>query len=198
MIRSILRCSLPGRVLTRHSTAFQRRYYRGEAGDAAPNLSLQEERLLRVAAPKAASIRVQHESLPDLDMIPPSSLSRTAGSSAVDDLRRKRLLYRSKQRGWLEVDLLLGTWASENLNRLTTAELDEYERFVNLETIDIYNIITLRVPVPPELLRQSLSSDGDNHNTSLAEQIQEWARNSPLGKADPEKYKEMKDKHQLI
>jgi succinate dehydrogenase assembly factor 2 len=158
-------------------------------------LSLQEERLLRVAAPKAASIRAQHESLPHLDMIPPSSLLRTAGSSAVDDLRWKRLLYRSRQRGWLEVDLLLGIWASENLNRLTTAELDEYERFVNLETIDIYNIITLRVPVPPELLRQSLSSEG---NTSLAEQIQEWARNSPLGKADPEKYKEMKDKHQLI
>jgi hypothetical protein len=79
----------------------------------------------------------------------------------------------------------LGLW---KFDRLTTAELDEYERFVNLETIDIYNIITLRVPVPPELLRQSLSSDGDNHNMSRAEQIQEWARNSPLGKADPEKY----------
>ena len=28
------------------------------------------------------------------------------------DLARRRLLYRSKQRGWLEMDIMLGNWVS--------------------------------------------------------------------------------------
>jgi succinate dehydrogenase assembly factor 2 len=34
-------------------------------------------------------------------------------------VRRKRLIYRSKQRGWLEVDLLMGTWAVEHVPKLS-------------------------------------------------------------------------------
>ena len=49
------------------------------------------------------------------------------------------------------VDLLLGTWASKFVGTLEMKELDEYEVFVNMETIDIYNIITLRVDVPEEV-----------------------------------------------
>ncbi|EED94187.1 predicted protein, partial [Thalassiosira pseudonana CCMP1335] len=67
------------------------------------------------------------------------------------DVRKKRLVYRSKQRGWLEVDLLLGTWASENVASLSVDELNDFEQFVNLETIDIYNVLTLRVDVPKEM-----------------------------------------------
>lgn len=36
----------------------------------------------------------------------------------ADDLdmsRRKRMIYRSKQRGWLEADILLGSWAVSNV-----------------------------------------------------------------------------------
>lgn len=32
-----------------------------------------------------------------------------------EEALRKRLLHRSRQRGMLEVDLLLGKWASENV-----------------------------------------------------------------------------------
>lgn len=103
------------------------------------------------------------------------------------DSRRKRLLYRSKQRGWLEVDLLLGTWASENIDTLTPEELDQYEDFVNLETIDIYNVITLRV----DALQTPFHND-------MVSRIQEWAKQSPLGKADPEKYKQVKVDAKLI
>jgi len=35
------------------------------------------------------------------------------GPEDFDMVRRKRMIYRSKQRGWLEADLLLGTWAVE-------------------------------------------------------------------------------------
>jgi succinate dehydrogenase assembly factor 2 len=104
----------------------------------------------------------------------------------MDDVRRKRLIYRSKQRGWLEVDLLLGTWASVNVPNLTAAELDEFEAFVNLETIDIYNIITLRIDIPDEV------------RSGVVERIQRWARDSPLGRADPAAYAKAKADANLV
>ena len=49
----------------------------------------------------------------------------SAGSHALDplDATRRKLLYRSKQRGWLEVDLILGKWATEFVPTLTAEEL---------------------------------------------------------------------------
>lgn len=150
-----------------------RRGYKGDAGDTVNNLSPEEQTLLKIAQPKAEEIFRNHIALP------------------VDDVetRRKRLVYRAKQRGWLEVDLLLGTWASENVPHLNSDELDQFEAFVNMETIDIYNVITLRLDVPEEMKRGG---------QSVAERIQEWARSSPLGKADPETYKAVKTEHKLI
>ena len=86
--------------------------------------------------------------------------------------------------------MLLGTWASENVSLLSDSELDEFENFVNLETIDIYNIITLRTEVP-DFMR---TEDG----SGVVERIQEWARSSPLGKGEPDKYGAMKKEHNLI
>jgi succinate dehydrogenase assembly factor 2 len=37
------------------------------------------------------------------------------------------LIWRSGQRGWLEVDLLMGMWAKENVMGLSVVEMDEYE-----------------------------------------------------------------------
>jgi len=90
----------------------------------------------------------------------------------------------------MEVDVLLGTWASINVNSLNMDELNQFETFVNLETIDIYNIITLRTDVPLDMKTE----DG----SGIVERIQEWARSSPLGKAQPEKYGAAKREHNLI
>lgn len=149
------------------------RTYLGEAGEEIKSLSAKEEALLKIAKPKAEEIFKRHIALPTDDI----------------ETRRKRLVYRSKQRGWLEVDLLLGTWASDNVPTLNDSELDQYEDFVNMETIDIYNVITLRLDVP-----ESMKRDGNG----VVERIQEWARSSPLGKADPEKYREVKTEKNLI
>ena len=149
------------------------RFYRGDSGDATPTLSTQEMALLKVAKPKVEAIYKKHVALPSDDLA----------------VRQKRLIYRSKQRGWLEVDLLLGTWAAENVPKLQGDELDQFEEFVNMETIDIYNIITLRLNVPDHMKR-----DGDG----VVERIQAWARSSPLGKADPEAYRVVKEGAKLI
>lgn len=75
-----------------------------------------------------------------------------------EEALRKRLLHRSRQRGMLEVDLLLGKWASENvilenggnmqINRLTRDELDQYEALLNSETVDIFGWIMDKNPLP--------------------------------------------------
>ena len=123
------------RALTalRRPTTLHLRYYRGQAGEAPPVLSEKEESLIKVAKPKSEEILAKHHRLPNVAEIPPASLDPTQNNL---DIRRKRLIYRSKQRGWLEVDLLLGTWAHENVHLLTEDELDEYEAFVNFETIE--------------------------------------------------------------
>ncbi|KAJ1390563.1 Flavinator of succinate dehydrogenase-domain-containing protein [Ochromonadaceae sp. CCMP2298] len=59
-----------------------------------------------------------------------------------DVARRKRMIYRSKQRGWLEADIILGAWAAKYVPGLTEPQLDEYEVILNEETIDVFNFIT--------------------------------------------------------
>lgn len=149
------------------------RCYMGEAGEQVKNLSVNEEALLKIATPRAAEIFKKHIEIPTHDL----------------ETRQKRLVYRSKQRGWLEVDLLLGTWAVDFVHTLNEKDLDDYETFVNMDTIDIYNVVTLRLDVP-----ESLKRDGNG----VVERIQEWARSSPLGKADQEAYKALKKSKNLI
>mmetsp|Transcript_20744 Transcript_20744/g.24724 ORF Transcript_20744/g.24724 Transcript_20744/m.24724 type:complete len:224 (-) Transcript_20744:219-890(-) len=192
----VLRCS------TTTLQDISKRWYRGDSGEMTSRtelvkdeIDIRETALLAVAVPRAQKIYDEHTSMPRLDVIPKSSLPpdmKDSLSSTADlelEVRKKRLVYRSKQRGWLEVDLLLGTWASKFVHTLEMKELDEYEDFVNMETIDIYNIITLRVDVPDEVKTE----DG----SGVVEQIQEWARSSPLGK-DPVEYSNVKKEHNLI
>lgn len=189
--------ALPTTTPTTWSIAASRlqavRCYRGEAGEGVKKLSPSEEELVRVAEPRSKEIFAEHTAMPDLSKIPVASFDPNTTTSTQDlplEIRRKRLVYRSKQRGWLEVDLLLGMWASENVPSLNEKELDDYEAFVNLETIDIYNVITLRLDVPEDM--KTPTGDG------VVERIQSWARGSPLGKADPEKYKSVKADANLI
>ncbi|KAL9187699.1 hypothetical protein ACHAXT_006077 [Thalassiosira profunda] len=165
------------------TAALQTRTYLGGAGEmrVSEETAKREQALWDRAQPKYDAIMDKHLRLPS-----------AADEERALDVRRKRLVYRSKQRGWLEVDLLLGTWASENVPTLTVDELDQFERFVNLETIDIYNVLTLRTDVPEEM------KGAEGGEKSLVERIQEWAKESPLGKADRERYVEVKTKNNLI
>ena len=81
-----------------------------------------------------------------------------------------------------------------NVLKMDKNELDQFEDFVNMETIDIYNVITLRLDVPDAM--KTKNGDG------VVERIQEWARSNPLGKVDgkvdPEQYEKIKRDHKMI
>ena len=135
-----------------------------------------EERVAR-AREADAELRAAYDELPEAfpeHALPPS------GVLDHDEVLRKRLIYRSKQRGWLEVDLLMGRWAEENVRSLSASELGQYEAIINRETLDIYNMVTGVQPVPPEL------------DTPLMARLQAYASSSPVGKADPEAYAQTK------
>jgi succinate dehydrogenase flavin-adding protein (antitoxin of CptAB toxin-antitoxin module) len=96
------------------------------------------------------------------------------GTATVDkyEAYKKRLLYRSKQRGWyvsrvdlgvwgvltsratfgrctrLEVDLLMGSFATKFLPTMTLDEMKAYERILSCETVDLFHYLSGQSPVP--------------------------------------------------
>lgn len=160
-------------------------------------IAIREQKLWDAARPRYDEIMERHVRLPVEDGGGDGTSAAAATPDAV--VRKKRLVYRSKQRGWLEVDLLLGTWASMNVPGLSAEELDVFEEFVNMETIDIYNVLTLRSDVPEGMGSGGGGGGGEGGGQrTLVERIQDWCKESPLGKADKDKYEEVKTKNNLI
>jgi len=60
--------------------------------------------------------------------------------------KRARLLYQSRKRGILETDLLLSTFADENLGKMSMEQLDAYDRFLDENDWDIYYWATQTPP----------------------------------------------------
>lgn len=93
----------------------------------------------------------------------------TGRSSDGLDERRRRLLFRSWHRGIREVDLVLGRFADRVMADLTDAELDDYEKLLDVPTPDLLAWVMHELPVPPEeetpLLRRML----DEHWKTKAE-----------------------------
>ena len=52
---------------------------------------------------------------------------------------RKKLLYRASYRGTKEMDILLSSFVKFYINKLTTQELEDLDRFLDLDDETIYN-----------------------------------------------------------
>jgi len=105
-------------------------------------------------------------------------------SEERDIVRRKRMIYRSKQRGWLEADILLGSWAVENVPQLSDEELDEYELVLKEETIDVYNYVSGKDALPPHL-----------QNLSVMKKLQSYAQSKNV--VGPQAYHDIKTQANL-
>jgi len=67
------------------------------------------------------------------------------------EIRRKRLIHRSRYTGMKETDLLLGSFAARYLPDFDVAQLDAYEALLETnEDPQIYAWAIGRDPVPPE------------------------------------------------
>jgi antitoxin CptB len=63
---------------------------------------------------------------------------------------RKKLLYRSLNRGCRETDILLGKFATSEIRAMKDAELAIYEQFLDEYDGDIYKWLTGQKEMPPE------------------------------------------------
>ena len=60
----------------------------------------------------------------------------------TEEIRRKRLRFRSWHRGTRELDLMLGRFADRHIDGLTTVQLDRYEALTDQPDPDIYRWIS--------------------------------------------------------
>jgi antitoxin CptB len=76
-------------------------------------------------------------------------MSGSQRSSAELDSRRRRILFRSWHRGIREMDLIMGRFADDQIGILTEAELDDYERLIEVPDRDLFAWLTGAAETPP-------------------------------------------------
>lgn len=66
------------------------------------------------------------------------------------DARRKRLLWRASHRGIKEMDLILGSFATARISRMSEAELASLEAIIDLPDQDLLAWATKMAEVPAQ------------------------------------------------
>jgi antitoxin CptB len=69
-------------------------------------------------------------------------------SSSDLDVRRRKALFRSWHRGTREMDLVLGRFADAEIDRLSDAELADFELLMEALDRDLFQWLTGEAPVP--------------------------------------------------
>ena len=64
---------------------------------------------------------------------------------------KKQLLWRARQRGLLELDVILGSFADKNLKTMSLADTTEFEKILALESPDLYKLLSGQAPPSAEL-----------------------------------------------
>jgi antitoxin CptB len=70
--------------------------------------------------------------------------------------RLKRLKFRAGHRGFVEADLILGSFVERHAASLTPAQLDDLERLLEENDHDIYAWVIGREPAPAEFQTEVL------------------------------------------
>ncbi len=65
-------------------------------------------------------------------------MSGSTLTSAGLDVRRRKILFRAWHRGTREMDLLMGRFADAALAGMTDAELDEFERLIEVPDPELF------------------------------------------------------------
>lgn len=91
-------------------------------------------------------------------------------SSQGMDARRRRLKFRSWHRGIREMDLVLGRFADAELARLSEAELDEVERWLEIPDQQMFAWVNGAEAAPAEI------------DTALFRRLRNFHREHPASK----------------
>ncbi|WIA12036.1 hypothetical protein OEZ85_012115 [Tetradesmus obliquus] len=106
-----------------------------------------------------------------------STTETAAAATADEEVERKKLvnklLYRSKQRGFLELDLLVGLWAEQHIPQMDTGMLQQFSVVLKQENPDLFKWLTGQQQAPQELQQNPAYQALSKH---VAEQL---AANSP-------------------
>ena len=89
-------------------------------------------------------------------------MTGTRISSEGLDARRRRLLFRSWHRGIREMDLVLGRFADAHVAQLSEAELDDYERLLEIPDQPFFAWVSGAEAVPTE------------HDTAMFHRLREF------------------------
>ncbi|HVL72487.1 MAG TPA: succinate dehydrogenase assembly factor 2 [Beijerinckiaceae bacterium] len=76
-------------------------------------------------------------------------MSGSTRTSADLDPRRRRILFRAWHRGIREMDLILGRFADAEIGTMGEAELDAFERLIEVPDRDLFGWITGEAETPP-------------------------------------------------
>ena len=70
----------------------------------------------------------------------------------VDTPQIKRLMYHARQRGWLELDLIVGNWAEANRQALVDDDSlrADFEALLGVENPDLFKYLTGQLQPPEE------------------------------------------------
>jgi len=96
------------------------------------------------------------------------------------------MLYRAKQRGFLELDLLMGKYAEKNIPKMSDHKLLAFNALLLEENPDLFKWLIGQLEPPPNVanneafkdLRGGIASQVSHkaHNATVAEHGKEWVR----------------------
>lgn len=64
---------------------------------------------------------------------------------------KRKIIYKSCNRGWKETDILLGNFAKKNIDSLNEQQLINFDRLLDESDVDIFNWIAEKAPVPEHI-----------------------------------------------
>lgn len=78
-------------------------------------------------------------------------MSGSTRSSENLDMRRRRILFRAWHRGTREMDLIMGGFCDAHIGSLSEAEIDDFERLIDLPDHDLYRWVIGEAELPAAL-----------------------------------------------